>query len=343
VYILNFTTCFYCAACSYLGLLYVEGAQIQPNCTSRCTCQEREFQCETQTCLTDGPTCIATGDPHYQTFDLRHYDFQGDCEYILSTPCDSDEFSIIVGNSAHNEFVSFTEQVTILVPGESLVIILGRGSGGTVTINGEVQPNNGDEVKALTGGVEVVRTGGHPHVILTAQGIRLFWDGNYRVEVTVSTAWLGRLCGLCGNYNGNALDDFTTPAGDLAATADDFGMSWVTGDTSSCGLLNDPPRCIGDIRTDAEVRCNVLTRGVFAACNAIVDPVPFVEDCVFDYCNCNDDAREDCYCNSLATYSSVCAANGLPILNWRDFYCRKLTLSYKYLLRSHREFNITHG
>ena len=84
-----------------MGMLYEEGVQIQPNCSTRCTCRNRQFECETQTCFTDGPTCYAAGDPHYQTFDFRYYDFQGDCEYVLSTPCDSDEFSIIVGNSAH--------------------------------------------------------------------------------------------------------------------------------------------------------------------------------------------------------------------------------------------------
>jgi len=58
------------------------------------------------------------------------------------------------------------------------------------------------------------------------------------VEVTVSTAWQGRLCDLCENYNNNATGDFTTPAGDLAATIDEFGASWVTDDSADCGLLS---------------------------------------------------------------------------------------------------------
>jgi len=48
-------------------------------------------------------------------------------------------------------------------------------------------------------------------------------------------------------------------------------------------------------------------RGVFAACNAIVDPTQFIDDYVYDYCNCNEEDRENGYCSSLATFAFVCS------------------------------------
>ena len=134
--------------------------------------------------------------------------------------------------------MSSTEQLTILVPGENLVIVLGRGGGGTVALSGAVRRTCGCPPVLTTLTPLVSAFTSSPLFDCTSQRIRIFWDGHYRVEVTVSMAWQGRLCGLCGNYNDDASDDFTTPAGDLAATEDDFGMSWVTGDTSSCEVIH---------------------------------------------------------------------------------------------------------
>ena len=319
-----FYLCIDFLACSYMGVLYPEGDQIQPNCTTRCTCQNREFQCEDQTCFADGPTCYAYGDPHYQTFDARHYDFQGDCEYVLTTPCDNNEFSVIVGNIAKSSVSSSAQSVRVLIPGENLEIVLGRGNdtGGTVTINGTSYLDSGDGLVMLSGGVEVVRSGGHPHVLLGTQGIKIFWDGVNRVEVTVSSSWLGRLCGLCGNYNNDSSDDFIRPDGQQVSNTIEFVASWVAGDTSSCGTLPQPIPCFGLNRVIALAQCNVLQSSAFAPCHATVDPQPFIDNCIDDYCIfCDEDNRDGCFCRSLAAYASVCSAAGIPLRQWRDVFC----------------------
>ena len=309
----------YFVACEYNGVLVEEGVQIKPNCSSHCTCHDQKFQCETLPCLVDGPTCSVAGESHYQTFDLRYFDFQGDCEYILTTPCDSDEFSVVIRNGAHNEHVSSVDQVTISVPSENLVIVLGRG--GTVTVNGVQNTNKSIGVIYRSDKVEVLQVGGHPQVTLLEQPLKLFWDGLYRVEVTTSSLWKNKLCGLCGNYNDNPSDDFMDQDGNPVDTAEEFGNSWATGDTSSCGLLAEPPFCVGDIREQAIKRCDALTSAIFGICNTMIDPIPFHQDCIFDYCNCNDEDRDHCYCESLATYASACAADGISFPSeWRKHY-----------------------
>ena len=307
--------------CSFLRVKYTEGDEIQPNCTTRCICQNQDFHCVEQSCVIDGNTCYAFGDPHYYTFDHKDFDFQGSCEYVLTQSCSSSEFSVIVTNSAHNQYVSCTDTVRVLVPNENLNILMQRGT--NFTINGIVRPSIGDTTILVSGEVTVVRTGGRHHIILNRSGVRVSWDGLYRAEVTVSTSWRRRLCGLCGNYNDDPDDDFQTHNG-TELSPDAFGLSWVINDTQSdCGGLVIPDPCPADVMEWAQTNCSELQSGRFASCNSQVDPASFVADCIYDYCYCNEADRDECYCESLAAYASACANDGVILPNWRDSLCRK--------------------
>jgi len=223
--------------------------------------------------------------------------------------------------------VSCTDTVRVVVPGENLDILLGRGGGGTVTINGIPQTNNGDDVILTSGEVEVVRVGGRPHVTLRVSGVKVTWDGLYRVEVTVSESWWGRLCGLCGNYNGDASDDFMTPDGSVVTSPDAFAPTWLVANTTRDGCAGLAPLepCPADVMATAQMKCNEMQSNNFTLCNSVLDVTSYINDCVYDYCHCNEADRPDCYCNNLAAYASACASNGVVIPNWRrDLMCRKL-------------------
>ena len=310
---LHMYICSYWIVCVHNGTRYEEGDQIQPNCSTRCVCTNGNFQCEAQNCITDGATCYAYGDPQYITFDQRYFNFQGTCEYVLTRSCNTEEFSVVVTNLAHNQYVSCTDTVRIVVPNENLNILLGRGGGGTVTINDIIQPNIGDGVILSSGQISVVRVGGYPHVILSNSGVRVSWDGLYRAEITVSTSWRGRLCGLCGNYNGDPNDDFQTPDGSIESSSNAFGFSWVLGngtqDTCSGTILSDP--CPPNLMSEAQTRCAELNGVHFNACHNFLNPTSFIDSCIYDYCYSNQADREHFYYNSLATYASACATNGV--------------------------------
>ena len=217
--------------------------------------------------------------------------------------------------------------------------VLGRGNRGTVTVNGNPHPNTGNGMIFQTANqrIMVVRIGGFPYVFLNAIGVRIFWDGVYRVDIAVSSQLRGELCGLCGTYNGNAADDYTAPDGTVLNDVNAFGNSWLVpsntlGCTGGIGkrdiVKRNPlgiPGCTNNtaVIQEGQARCSVLSQGGFAACNALIDPTTFIENCEFDYC-CNEEAeREDGYCDSLEAYAGVCAVAGLPPPNWRQQFCRK--------------------
>lgn len=57
-------------------------------------------------------------------------------------------------------------------------------------------------------------------------GIQIKWDRRTRVYITLGVRWKGKVQGLCGNYNGDALDDFKTPSSGIETSASLFGHSW---------------------------------------------------------------------------------------------------------------------
>ena len=72
--------------------------------------------------------------------------------------------------------------------------------------------------------------------VLLPNGLRVWWDGYARLYVdapaslksdgTNGNALTQPLSGLCGNFNGNQMDDFTTPEGDVEQDAVTFANRW---------------------------------------------------------------------------------------------------------------------
>lgn len=173
-------------------------------------------------------------------------------------------------------------------------------------------------------------------VLDTTFGLLLQYDWHHHLQVQVGPELYGSLCGLCGNANRNAADDFTTPDGTEVIEAVDFSRHWrVDGDTGLCtddsggeasyskstakwseslpGMLKDSSKVTG---------YTLSSDGPFAECHSHVDPEPFVGTCTTDLCVAN--GASSAICRAMKAYADICQRLGVSIRPWRGITkCRE--------------------
>uniref|UniRef100_A0A670ZPQ9 VWFD domain-containing protein n=1 Tax=Pseudonaja textilis TaxID=8673 RepID=A0A670ZPQ9_PSETE len=118
----------------------------------------------------------------------------------------------------------------------------------------------------------------------------------------------GKVCGLCGNFDNKASNDFTTRSmAQDTVSALTFGNSWkkdpacpdVEGVIEPCELK--PHR-----KAWAEKECSLIKSEVFKICHHKVNPQPYYEACVHDACACDTGGDCECFCTAVAAYAHEC-------------------------------------
>ena len=68
--------------------------------------------------------------------------------------------------------------------------------------------------------------------------MKILWDGVSFLELTVPPRMAGKMCGLCGNFNGNPEDDLIGKHGAMVPSGQQFGNSWRVGGKKACSVSN---------------------------------------------------------------------------------------------------------
>uniref|UniRef100_A0A8C6ZEA9 VWFD domain-containing protein n=1 Tax=Nothoprocta perdicaria TaxID=30464 RepID=A0A8C6ZEA9_NOTPE len=119
----------------------------------------------------------------------------------------------------------------------------------------------------------------------------------------------GKLCGLCGTYTDNQLDDFLKPDKVLEQDPNKFGDSWVSLLYSYWGIMK---------------LCKIIlnSSGPFEVCHWYIPPQLYFESCVYDLCA--TDGNSEQFCKILEAYAAACELGGVNLGDWRkDTICGK--------------------
>jgi len=128
---------------------------------------------------------------------------------------------------------------------------------------------------------------------------------------------MGKIEGLCGNFNEKETDEFLGPAGGkpfYSATA--FGDSWKANQKCKNSVEVKNTCNLPEKKHFAIQRCSVIMTKVFSECHAVIDPKPFLDKCVYDTCGCDLGGECECTCTAIQAYSEACNMVGTHV-KWR--------------------------
>uniref|UniRef100_A0A3B3RBH6 Otogelin n=1 Tax=Paramormyrops kingsleyae TaxID=1676925 RepID=A0A3B3RBH6_9TELE len=266
-------------------------------------------------------TCRTWGQYNYETFDGLYYYFPGSCTYTLVRDCEETTQSSIV-IQVHNDPdcprspYSCARSVSLFLPWEGEI----RLKKHDVTFRGQSLqlPHSVHDVELERISQYILVT--QPH------GFTLAWEGHSSsVYIKMSPEYVGRTCGLCGNFNADVQDDLKTSYGLFTEDLAVFGNSWMDVDPqrAACPLVPSryPSPCSAlDPNTLQKVMevCASLLEDPFKSCHEFVSPFPYMASCSNDLYLLGKNYDIATLCQVLTEYARACAHAERPLEGWRD-------------------------
>lgn len=279
-------------------------------------------------------TCSIFGSTTFQSFDDRYYTFNGKCSYKIAGDCKDNTFSIHFKpdpQCSTGESYYCRHHVAMYMAGKEVKLMTKN----LISVN-----NNSVSLPFSNGSIEISRLEGTNFISFSGwRGVKLLWD-EYSIYVQLMPIYANKTCGLCGNYNGNPIDDMndinSMPVKTVEKFVDgwkrlQFGESCPPAHSSSLLFSNSVESESIDhaVENYTNTVCSVLQSESFAPCHQAVPIAEYVSACKSQVKRCPPSfiSNKNCsVCNVLQGYSRACTLKAI-VLDWRndqlccEFHC----------------------
>ncbi|XP_010223541.1 PREDICTED: von Willebrand factor [Tinamus guttatus] len=253
--------------------------------------------------------CSLFGNKHLKTFDGSFYSFAGDCSYLLAGDCQKRSFTLL-GDYQDGEKRGFT-------------VYLGEYFNLHFSLDGTVtQEGKRISIPFAAAGIFAEKEAGYYKISSDEHGFVVKIDVSGNIQIFLREKYYNKTCGLCGNFNKFAEDDFRTQEGTLVRNSYDFANSWALhSENKRCKRVQTPSNTC-NISSDIAEKgimetCQLLrTSLIFSRCHHRVDPEPYIDLCEKDICACTQ--HMDCHCSVFLDYARSCAHEGVILDGWPE-------------------------
>ena len=259
------------------------------------------------------PACtgLASGDPHYLTYDGRYYDLFDHCSHLFSGDCVDNTFavySITSDRCSRGRAPTCIDRAVVEVPPLGVTIHL--------YIEG-VPKYDFDGAPSLPANIVVVQTSSRVMLHLVDYGVYI-WYGRYYLKIQAPKNYIGKLCGLLGDCNGYPSDDWKFRDGNVTNSLATFEQGYrIERYSYLCdddGFMDPmPATCEPD--DNATTLCSqvVKTNGTYSPCHDYIDPQPVYDNCLLDYCILDGEDLIDGPCRTILDYADSCRQSGVQV------------------------------
>uniref|UniRef100_A0A674IZ94 Mucin 6, oligomeric mucus/gel-forming/pseudo n=1 Tax=Terrapene triunguis TaxID=2587831 RepID=A0A674IZ94_9SAUR len=251
-------------------------------------------------------SCSTWGAGHFSTFDNYLYDFSGSCNYIFTTVCNdvSPDFNIQFRRGVNKKITRIIMELgPVVVTVEKNIIALKN-----VGIIKLPYTSNGIQIAPFGRTVRLVTK-------LMEMELEVVWNNDDYLMVMVERKYMRKTCGMCGNFDGQELNEFLSEGKSRLLDAYQFATLQKMDDPSE--ICPSEEMAIPNIPRKKYARiCSQLLNLVSPACN--VSKKAFVIRCQLDMQDCSDPGQRNCTCATLSEYSRQCTMSNQAVSDWRS-------------------------